>query len=263
MAVTPIFPRAIPPSEGTCGSATGFIWVQGSREYLVTARHVLTGTNAFTGKANSKAFRPLEIDIYPSGAVGTKYTRFGPLRLQLYQDGVGLWLEDPDFEKLRTDIAVLPVNLRLPPNQTPLSLNRDDYSKGLLSAVGMELVVVGHPSQHVGGAMTPVWRRGMLASEPSLAVDQKPMFLIDAATGPSFSGSPVFRQHVGPAPFRDANGKIDVKLKSVIARDFVGVYSGRLEHSHTPAETAFAFYANRIPIIVESDMRTNHQHPEL
>lgn len=263
MATTPILLKAILPSTGIVSSATGFIWMDAEQAFLVTSRHVFTGTNAFDGQVNSQAFRPREIEIYPSGKLGTKFSRFGPLPLRLYdRSGVGLWFEDPAFEALKTDIAVLPINLRLPPEYSPISLNRDDYSKDIVSAVGMELVVVGYPSANLSGGMIPVWRRGMLASEPSLAIDQKPIFLIDAATGPSFSGSPVFRQHIGPAPYRSEDGKLSVRLKSVVSRDFVGVYSGRLAHTHIAAETAFAFYANRIPEIVRGQRRTSHQHPD-
>lgn len=38
----------------------------------------------------------------------------------------------------------------------------------------------------------------------------------------------------------------------VLTTSFVGVYAGRLSHSHYGGEVPFVFYANRIPIILAS-----------
>jgi hypothetical protein len=97
--------------------------------------------------------------------------------------------------------------------------------------------------------MTPVWRRGTLASEPLLPVDGKPMFLVDGSTSPGFSGAPVLRRQVGPLPLRQADGSIMIKADSVLHTSLIGVYAGRLGHPHFGGEVAYAFYANRIPLI--------------
>ncbi|MDZ4307181.1 serine protease [Allopontixanthobacter sp.] len=232
---------------------TGFFWRHGTDVFLITARHVVTGRDPFTNEPMSnKGFLPERFRFYPTIEVSPDRWGRATVRLDFATDEPTNWLEDPEFERLRTDIAALKVTSLSGVLGRKIKCLNDEPSNfsDIMSSVGFECSIIGFPQANVGGLMTPIWRRGTLASEPLLPVDSKPMFLLDASTSPGFSGGPVFRRHIGPAPTIDADGSVEVKLDAVVTMSFVGVYAGRLSHSHFGGEVPFVFYGNRIPIIL-------------
>lgn len=238
---------------------TGFMWRHAGRVFVVTARHVVSGRDPFDDSPmSSLGFIPQRLRIYPSieNPTGSgQWTRVAAT-LDVGPDTGRPWLQDPEFDALRTDIAAIELPMGVaalvtPPTRNVMCLNDDASVLGgeIMSWVGSECAIVGYPQSRVGGAMTPIWRRGTFASEPLLPVDDKPMFLLDAATSPGFSGSPVFRRHMGPVPIQEADGSITIRADAVITTNFIGVYAGRLRHSHYGGEVPFVFYANRLPFV--------------
>lgn len=259
MAVTPVFGLSNDGLETVCKHGTGFFWKQNGRYYLITARHVFSNRNPFTDQLLG-TYVPERIRFFPALKTPSGFLRLQSSAVELYKDGRGTWLEDPEFPSLRTDISALELNLSGIDSIAGADLahlNLSDYEANLVSGVGFDCSILGYPTRHVQDLMTPIWRRGSLASEPRLPIDRKPMFLVDASTGPGFSGGPVFRRHIGPAPVRTPDNKIDVKTASVIRMNLIGVYAGRLEHTHFGAEVPYVFYANRIPKIIASGVRTS------
>lgn len=241
--------------ETVVSHGTGFLWRHNGNIFLVTARHVITGRDPFDDQPMSNmGYIPRRLRIYPmieSGAGTDNWGRTMVILEMMLDDGPA-WIQDPEFDTLRTDIAALEVPT--PPGVTVRCLNDEpDLTEDIVTYIGMDCAVVGYPQPKVGGLMTPIWRRGTFASEPYLPVDNKPMFLLDAATSPGFSGSPVFRRHIGPAPIQYPDGSMETKLDALITTSFIGVYAGRLRHSHYGGEVPFVFYANRLPFIF------NHQ----
>jgi hypothetical protein len=151
---------------------------------------------------------------------------------------------------LRTDIAALACVTDADRKVNCLNDNPKIFEE-VFTHVGMECAIVGYPTNHFGNLMMPVWRRGSIASEPLLPVDDKPMFLLDAATSPGFSGAPVFRRHFGPLPQQQPDGSINILADRVMTTSFVGIYAGRLQHPHYGGEVPFVFYANRVPEMFE------------
>lgn len=123
---------------------------------------------------------------------------------------------------------------------------------------GLECMVIGYPSAPKKELMFPIWRRGIIASEPLIPWDEKPIFLLDCTTSPGFSGSPVFRHHVGPVPFYEKDGSLTVDPSAIVTTTLVGVYCGRLQHPHFGGEIPYVFYENRIPIIIGHALETSH-----
>lgn len=253
MASTPIHQFANDGSGDIMSHGTGFFWRYENSIYLITARHVLTGLSPFDDSVLSdKGYIPEQFAIFP-----TKHTPDNAVfrvqhRFQLDHSRTAVWLQDPEFELLRTDIAALKVFTDT--DQDVICLNDDkDLFNDQMALAGMPCAVVGYPLPNPVGLMTPVWRTGNLASEPLLPIDDKPMFLMDASTSPGFSGSPVFRRHYGPLPIQKQDGSITVKVDNVVATSFIGVYAGRLSHRHFGGEVPFVFYGNRIPTILAQD----------
>lgn len=251
LATTIIQSLANDGSDEIISHSSGFFWRHGGRIFLISARHVFSGRNPFTNQLMSPdGYIPQRQRIFPTVETSPGYWQRMQVDGVLYANDAPDWLEDPEFDQLRTDIAAIEVSPP-PSGATVICMNDSDgLHTPLLSMVGFEMSIVGYPQASIGGMMTPVWRRGTIASEPSLPVDGKPMFLIDASTSPGLSGSPVFRRHIGPAPLRNPdNDEITVDLDAIVRTSFVGVYAGRLQHSHFGGEVPFAFYANRIPHI--------------
>jgi hypothetical protein len=227
---------------------SGFFWRAGTRVYLVTARHVLSGRSPFDDNLlSSHGYIPKRICIYPAVEIFPDQWRRVRVVVDLAKEGG--WIEDPDFEKLRTDIAALPLVAEGAENTRCLNDGPLNFEP-ILTHVGMDCAIVGYPTANFGGLMTPIWRRGTIASEPLLPIDNKPMFLLDAATSPGFSGSPVFRRHYGPAPVQQPDGSVTVLVDRILTTSFVGVYAGRLQHPYVGGEVPFVFYGNRLPKII-------------
>ncbi|MEP0313497.1 MAG: trypsin-like peptidase domain-containing protein [Hyphomonas sp.] len=267
---TPIEIHGVDSVETVVGHASGFFWRQKEQSYLITNRHVVTNRNGFTNEYVSQCLQPRKITFYsgewispidaPAGFFRFERT---PQKLDLYNDNeVSIWLEDPLFQKFRTDIVAIPIDYQptiKDSNQSPF-LNNFGF-ENLSHYVGNDLFVVGYPYRNYTGMMIPVWKRGSLASEPLFGVDKKPMFLIDALTKDGMSGSPVFKRVFGPVNLACGTTKLD----HVVTTEFVGVYSGRLGSSDlAQAAMGMAWYSNRIPHIITSGCTTsfNTVHPQ-
>ncbi len=252
LAATPIDQLSNDGRDDLVAHGSGFFWRFSTKPYLITARHVLSGRNPFDDSAMSDmGYFPTRIRVYPSiGFSPGNWTRT-PTIIELDRDGEKLWFQDPDFHTLRTDIAAVAITI---PDDWPMLCLNDDPGilSELVTQIGFECSIVGYPYANSSDLMTPIWRRATIASEPLLPIDGKPMFLLDASTSPGFSGSPVFRLHIGPAPVYAPPDRIRILADRVVSTFFVGVYAGRLRHAHYGGEVPFAFYGNRIPFILES-----------
>jgi hypothetical protein len=94
----------------------------------------------------------------------------------------------------------------------------------------MDVFVLGYPfGNDLRGF--PVWKRGSIASEPHLARGSTDYFLVDTASRPGMSGSPVIRRSWGFHILDGGNSLGGVPF----ATRFVGIYSGRL-HTNDPGD---------------------------
>ena len=255
LATTLIEQLANDGTETLISHGTGSFWRYAGEIWLVSARHVFSGTSPFDDSPmSSNGYLPNLIRIH-----GCTNTSFDPERLSCTivlkdEKGSRTWFQDPQFIELRTDIAAIPVQFR----RSDIVCMNDDpewnntRSTDLFTHIGFQCSILGYPNPHVTGFMTPVWRSGSIASEPLLPVDNKPMFLVDAATGPGFSGGAVFRTHICAAPVHADGGSVRIEVDAVLSSQFIGVYAGRLQHRHYGGEVPFAFYGNRVPLILSS-----------
>ena len=247
-ATTPILQLSNDGEDSSVAHGSGFFWRSKGEVFLISARHVFTGLHPFSDELiSNKGYIPERFKVFP-------LVRFTPTIQSRIEHSFSTNIkaknlfEDPQFKELKTDIAAVKLKLDLP--EKVFCLNDTNVFEDLLSHVGFECTVVGYPLPNSVGLMTPVYRKGSIASEPRLAIDGKPMFLLDATTAPGFSGSPVFQIHIGPAPVANEDGSLRVLASSILTTKFVGVYAGRLQHQHFGGEVPFVFYGNRIPYIL-------------
>lgn len=128
------------------------------------------------------------------------------------------------------------------------------YDEGRLGAyAGSDCFVVGYPGNNLADPYPAIWRRASFATDPAIPVDNRPMFLVDGLTNPGMSGSPVYQRVFGPAPLRRENDRdVEVNLQAVVSTRLVGVYSGRLGNNHPLGQVGYAWYANRIDVIIDA-----------
>ncbi|MGW9333501.1 S1 family peptidase [Bosea sp. NPDC055594] len=228
--------------EGRCiGHATSFIWHEMGRHFLVTNWHVLSGIDFFTlGNASSHGGRPDHIRAYFEAAPGM----FGKRQweLPLFDDErVPYWLVYPLGK--RADIAVLPLpEPELPMSMYPLNVLASD---DLRVEIGMDVYILGYPFAIEPPAL-PVWKRGSIASEPELIRMTTNYMLVDSASRPGMSGSPVIRRDWG-------NGATKSLTK------FIGIYSGRKRVEPDEAQIGLVWDASLIRDIIAGNTRDTRQ----
>lgn len=253
LTTTPI--RIFCGSE-SLGHASGFYWRSGTEKWLITNWHVVTGNNPFNGKALSyKKAPPTHLTVYDS----TSKRVDGPgdwidldrqeIRIDLFAaDGSPKWKQHHNFDTFRIDVVAIPLDKECQSSK-PECVNECGDER-LFHPVGADVFLVGYPLNNFEGWMLPIWKRGSLAGEPFVPLDNKPAFLIDVASSEGMSGSAVFRRVYGPRASADLR---EMNLHSVVATEFVGVYSGRLETKDLDrVNLAYAWYGYVVDEIVLS-----------
>jgi Trypsin-like peptidase domain len=207
-------------NETRLSIATSFVWKVDDNYWLITNWHNVSGRDSNTGKhISNTAAEPNQLRIYfnAKGYLGSKVTKVVDIR---GDTETPLWLVHPTHGN-KVDVVALPIQ------------NYDDVDmfaintlqhRDLLIEVGMDVFVLGFPFG-TGPHGLPIWKRGSIASEPDLAGTQQPLyFIVDTASRPGMSGSPVIRRSWGTHTMTDGS----VGMGATSATKFIGVYSGRL-----------------------------------
>ncbi|GJE68794.1 S1 family peptidase [Methylorubrum podarium] len=221
------------------GFGTGFIAKFGGDFYLITARHVLLGAsgNEIIELENSKS-EFINTNCHIIGRNGSNfYLENRSILLDLYDRSRNRnWRQMFDWDIAVVDITdkvsgegLVPVAIDLSEvaiqadaDGKPISVCADDD----LPVVGSDVFIVGYPGnlEYITGNRAPIWKRASIASEPHLALDNRPIFLIDTQGASGLSGSPVLFNGptlVSPSGQRRACDYEKQKFR------LVGIYCGR------------------------------------
>lgn len=195
---------------------TGFFWKDNGEIFLITNWHNVSGIDPFTRKHISPtAAEPnkLTFDVFENGDLNKRRTA----TLQLFNNEKAAWLEHP---VLGSGVDVVAIRIQMDGHGVfPINEMKSD---SIVTKVGLDVFILGYP-MGIDIHRLPVWKRGSVASEPEIDVDDLPMFYIDTATAKGMSGSPVIRR--GSAG--EVEGGNFVLGAGTMSR-FVGIYSGRL-----------------------------------
>lgn len=206
--------------EQPLSTGTAFFWEIDDRLYLVTAWHCLSGRHFETKKHLSKtAAEPDRIKVFwnlDQQPIGLKGTSFISIKDEA---GNPLWLVHSERGS-DVDVAMLPV--QCPKNALAYPINK--LPSGWVGlAVGQDLFIIGFPLG-IEGVQLPVWKRASLASEWQIPDQIQPYWLVDTASRPGMSGSPVIQRAYPFEPELRGGRNYGENGKSA----FMGVYSGRL-----------------------------------
>jgi hypothetical protein len=171
--------------------------------------------------------------------------------LTLYEDAERhrpIWWEHPKHGSTVDAVAIemgeVPTTKIVPANAESLGLEH------LLLTPGMDVFVLGYPMGISGGGRFPIWKRGSIASEPDVHIDDLPKMYVDTATREGMSGAPVYAQESGVwAP----EGKTDFK-DWILGKGnrFIGVYSGRVGDDPFLAQLGIVWKEEAIVEIIEA-----------
>jgi hypothetical protein len=232
---------------------TGFIYEYQDFYYLITNGHCVTGINAETRtRISSHAGYPTVINagvrirdaayieqtlIDHSQADPSFSTldneqlivdslRSKQLTIELYEDEQHTkptWFIHPKHGYL-VDVVAIPVCNK---NEIPAYVHLfplNAYPFECEPRVSDDVFVLGYPFGITDPLEYPIWKKGSIATEPSISFKGLPRMLIDTATRSGMSGSPVIIKRTGVHP---SLGEDEEEERFGTAAGFAGVYSGR------------------------------------
>jgi len=263
LCCTPIELLSKDGTEIVISTATGFFWLHNGQAYLVTNWHVVSGRDPFTGEIiNTNGYIPSQFNFYGASTE----VRDGSVVIDRKLIRITLGPHVEEILEKPPIIAGGPVDLWAMPFPNEMVFGRDTNRKGfagadvvtcfinegkfqrILTQAGDECVILGYPLRNYEGGMFPIWKRGSIASDVAFGVGGRPVFLIDAATTPGMSGSPILRRATS---FTADNRDIGA-IQQFYTLDFIGVYAGRLQSAEL-AQTNIGYgrYQVLIPDVVK------------
>ena len=209
-------------------TATGFIYERHNKPYLITNWHVVTGKDPLTNKnLDDYGGLPDIICTFFRDKIqkGTTLKELIPLYSDEYMDKP-LWLEHPEHRQ-KVDVVAIPLSSEIVEKYQLYPINTIAFDDDIPPEVSDDVFVIGYPFSEPQYLQLPIWKKGSIASEPTVNIDQLPKMLIDTATRSGLSGSPAIFQRTGLHKM-GPDGML--KDDSIIGRirGFLGVYSGRI-----------------------------------
>ncbi len=172
------------------GAATGFVIKSNSQNYLITNWHVVSNKNPVT-----------KTWLYPNIQVS-------PNRIAIMQNAKKLGNYKVRFENLldiksninykefsigqeMIDVVAIPLKDTLG-DITLYPVNFSKETDSLLLQPTDRLFVLGFPKGIRSEPFLPIWKSGLIASEPDINQEEKPIVWLDIASFGGMSGSPVY-----------------------------------------------------------------------
>jgi hypothetical protein len=245
LATVPVIPFF---NDMALNPATSFVYRRRENFYLITNWHVVTARNAQTGSHLHKGgARPNLLRAQFNLTVAN----FGKeeIEIKLRDDNdAPLWLVHPTHsDNKRIDIVAISLGPSTDKRTFALHPINDLASDKLKIVIGMDVFILGYPF----GAKPPgfpVWKRGSIASEPDLVRLTDGYYLVDTASRPGMSGSPVVhRSWSGVMEEPGVLGPSDRPLSR-----FIGIYSGRLHAGGSEAQIGMVWHESYIDDIIDA-----------
>ena len=214
---------------------TGFIYEHKEVYYLITNGHNVTGINPETNErlANHSGFPTIIVTRCLNNIKADNVTLIPEVfKIDLYEDesySRPKWLIHPKFG-YNVDVIAIPIieKKNQPEHVNLFPINALEFDEVFEPRVSDDVFVLGFPFGSKSKLEMPIWKKGSIATEISINIDNLPKLLIDTATRSGMSGSPVIYQrngaHVHPS------GDMGKNVLGLI-RGFLGVYSGRIGNS--------------------------------
>jgi hypothetical protein len=239
-------------NEQLLSTATAFIWQRDSKHYLITNWHNVSGRDPNTDKHLSPtAAGPNMLHglFNTTGMENVCGKHTCVIRLRQDEDDVA-WLVHPTHKR-KIDVVAIPLTENLVSSAHLYPINQMG-SPDLRVSIGMDVFVLGYPFDIDEHGPLPVWKRGSIASEPDLVPHVRSYLLVDTASRPGMSGSPVILRNWGTHMTEEGGASFSAGQ----ANKFIGVYSGRL-HTNDPmdAQIGMVWPPSFIDEIIDGELR--------
>lgn len=240
---------------GELGIGTGFYYKFESKLYFITNWHNVSGRNPENLKLISKSCAQpdfLEVKAYSffpnhNGSKDGQFN-FNEIEYPLYKtdDGeqIPYWYEHP-IHKYKVDIIAIPISEGVSdnPNEYICAINDIPFIDNLSFGIGDDVFIIGYPFG-IASSNLPVWKKGSIASEYFAQLDQLPKFLVDTASRPGMSGSPVLLLQ---RRIHKRSGSENIFKGDAIKP--IGVYSGRIQEPDPNSEDKNNFINVQLGIV--------------
>jgi Trypsin-like peptidase domain len=231
--------------------ATGFVWKRRDRFYLITNWHVAAATNIFTKRLL------LKTGARPNSFRCTFIIRVGGFERETVDIPIRdandepVWLVYAAQNIRAIDIVAIPLDPDAFRGKVTL-LPVNELAPGRIAImIGMDVFILGYPFGS-GPPTFPVWKRGSIASEPDLVKMTTGYYLIDTASRPGMSGSPVIlRSWKGHLM---ESGNFTAMTDGPIDR-VIGIYSGRKEDVPGEAQIGMVWHVDYIDYFIDGNNR--------
>ncbi len=238
-------------TDSIISSGTGFLYKNNASCFLITNWHVVTGRNPMTGKCLSDT---LAIPDMLSTLFRDKEKPGSCKRenIDLYSDAQmkePLWLEHPEFGN-KVDVVAIKLPEFVTESYKLYAINDIDFDSQFKEEVSDDIFVIGYPFSDITYMQLPIWKKASIASEPDINIDQLPKLLIDTATRPGLSGSPVIMQRIGIHGMENGIPKGSDIMGRI--RKFTGVYSGRIGEGEVMAQLGIVWKERVIHEIIDA-----------
>lgn len=230
-------------------SGTAFIYTKNSKQYLVTNWHNVTGKNPNTKEPLSDhGGIPDTIEVRLLSQL-KPHIEWSTFKIRLYDENdEPSWLIHPEHGEI-VDVIVREFEVSEDVTTILKPINEIDFADFRLECAD-DVFILGFPYSLKGGGNFPIWKRGSVATEPDLPIDNLPKILVDTASRPGMSGSPViFRREGIHSPTK---GELTDDTIFGQIQGFVGIYSGRVtSQSGLDAQLGIVWKAEVIDEIIE------------
>jgi S1-C subfamily serine protease len=232
-------------------SGSGFIYAKDETSYLITNWHNVAGKNPETGSCLSKTLAipdVISIIFRMPGALNQGKRE----QLRLYRDDEmhePAWYVHPTLSH-DVDVVAIPLPRSIVSTYAIFPINRIEFDEIFPAVVGDDAFVIGFPFSEPVEGQFPIWKRASVASEPEIDIDRLPKVLIDTATRPGLSGSPVIMQRAGLHGVAGAALSPDTIIGTI--RNFIGIYSGRVGADEVKAQLGIVWKHQVIKEILEA-----------
>ncbi len=240
----------------TFSTGSSFFYEYKERIFLITNWHNVTGRNPINGEPLSKNHAGIP-DIFITYLRLRGKNEHAELNtIKLYSDDEMTkpkWLVHPDH---REKIDVIALEIDQEGKYRYSAINKADFDKDIPPEVGDECFVIGYPFEDFRYLGLPIWKKASIATEPSVNEDLLPKLLIDTATRPGLSGSPVIYQQIGIHKI-GPNGQLNNDSLIGRIRGFLGIYSGRIGKGEIYAQLGIVWKEKVILEIIEGDLKSD------
>lgn len=252
-------------------TGTAFFYNYDEYVYLITNRHNVTGKSPNNDCISKNGGLPRGLKLFLHKKIfnekGSFIIEWEVEKLNLYKlisdEFFPIWFDHPVHGAI-VDVVAIPFcsldsfKLRNISNEiinkieSSMIVDFDFYA-------GMDAFILGYPLALTGGGNFPIWKRGTIATEYIVNIDNLPKYYIDTATTKEgMSGSPIFIQSNGITYPKGQYNFGDALLGNCYA--FGGIYSGRYRVNDKMADLAIVWKKQAIDEIIKAAKISHHKY---